>query len=52
MSPSAVVTHCPECGAITRRDEADDGYIYDVCSNDDCTRIVVAVVARPAPVKS
>lgn len=38
--------HCPECGAITRVERQDDGDEVLVCTDDDCTRIVVAVLSR------
>ena len=41
--------HCPDCGAITKRVREDDGWESEICTNDDCPRIVVAVVAMPAP---
>lgn len=40
--------HCPECGAITRKErdsEENTGIVTDllICTNDNCPRIIVAV---------
>jgi hypothetical protein len=40
--------HCPDCGATTRKDRDDDGWVYAVCMNDDCDRVVVEVLSRPS----
>jgi hypothetical protein len=40
--------HCQECGAITRKETQDDGTEVLVCTDDDCPRIIVAVVSVPA----
>jgi hypothetical protein len=40
--------HCPDCGAITREHRDADGYVEAICTDDDCPRVVVTVLARPA----
>lgn len=40
--------HCPDCGHLTRTDTPQDGYVYEVCTNDECLRVTVNVRARPA----
>ena len=39
--------HCSWCGSLTYRETDDEGYTVLICSNDDCPRIVVAVIAAP-----
>jgi hypothetical protein len=39
--------HCQECGAITRKDRQDDGTEVLICTNDDCPRIIAAVLSVP-----
>ena len=43
--------HCPECGAYAAIRRDDDGDEVAVCPNDDCARIVVAVLSKPAGLK-
>ena len=38
--------HCPECGAITKRVRQDDGDEVEVCTDEDCPRVIVQVVSR------
>ena len=40
--------HCPECGAYTRRETQDDGTEVLICTDDDCPRILAAVVSVPS----
>ena len=39
-------THCPECGALSRAERDDDGDTVLVCMDDDCPRVIVAVISR------
>jgi hypothetical protein len=38
--------HCPDCGAITRV-EKDNEFVYLICTDDDCPRIIVSAISRP-----
>ena len=40
--------HCPDCGAITRKETQDDGTEVLVCTDDDCWRIIVDVLSVPS----
>ncbi len=42
------IVHCPECGAITRETQDCDDDRVLVCTDDDCPRIIVSVLSRPA----
>jgi hypothetical protein len=46
--PMTAVLHCPDCGAVTREDRQPDGWVYAVCTDDECPRVVVDVLARPS----
>lgn len=39
-----VVIHCPDCGAITRVERDDEDTLL-ICTNDECYRVVVAVLS-------
>lgn len=40
--------HCPECGALATLRRDDDGDELAVCPDENCPRIVVAVISRPS----
>ncbi len=41
------MTHCPDCGALTRKEMQDDGDEVLVCTDEDCPRIIVLVLSKP-----